>query len=184
MPARASWPEEGGPFLSRLDEAARAVHRKALPDGPLLCLGGEGLELGAARERVDLVAARGLQAVDPHERLAHRLPDREQPVVAEDEEAPVAEVPDDARLLVRLGGGAFVVVVGGPAEDGERLLAVREEPLLLHRHRHPVARVGVHDVVQVRMVEVNRAVNDEPRLVHAEVRAAHHVPRPVHPDER
>ena len=83
----------------------------------------------------------------------------------------------------RLRRGSLEVVVCGPAEDRERLLAVGEQPLLLHRHRHPVARVGVHDVVQVRMVEVNRAMDDEPGLVHAEVRAAHHVARPVHPDE-
>ena len=71
-----------------------------MPDGPLLRLGGKRLELRAPRERVDLVAARGLQPVDPHERLAHRLPDREEPVVAEDEEALLAEVAHDARLLV------------------------------------------------------------------------------------
>ena len=148
-----------------------------------LRLGGEGLQLRPAREGVDLVAASSLQPVDPHERLAHRLPDRQQPVVAKDEQAAVAEVTHDTRLLAGLGRGPLIVVVADPAHDGQRFLAVGEQPLLLHRDRHPVARVGVHHVVQVRAAHVDRAVDDEPRLVHAVLRAARDVSVPVDADQ-
>src|SRR5205807_8133541 len=60
----------------------------------------DGDELAAARLRAHLHGARGLQVVHREERIGDRLADGEKAVVAEDQVRVVAEVLDQARLLV------------------------------------------------------------------------------------
>src|SRR5262249_2479087 len=88
--------QEGGPLPAGLDESARSVHRPALLDG--LRPGGlrDRLQLAAAGQGVDLNPAGRLDAIHPHERLADGPADGQEAVIAQDEDALVAEVPHDA----------------------------------------------------------------------------------------
>src|SRR5262249_61117983 len=91
--------EECGPFLAGLDETAEAVHLESLIDGLGLSTLRERLKLAPARQGIDLDAARRLDAIHPHEGLAHRLADRHQTVVLQDQNSLRTEILHDARPL-------------------------------------------------------------------------------------
>src|SRR5881397_1588195 len=93
-PAQQSRPHQSAPRAAR---TVRALHpRVGVVDHFL----GHGNELAAPRLRAHLDGARGLEVIHVHERLRHRLPHREQAVVAEDQRVLVAEIRHETRLLV------------------------------------------------------------------------------------
>ena len=67
--------QQGRPFQACLDKTARAIHLQALLDRTLLGCFGERIELGAAREGIDLQPAGSFNPIDPDKRFANRLAD-------------------------------------------------------------------------------------------------------------
>ena len=76
-------------------------------------------------------------------------------MVAQDEDALVAEGAHQARPFVVVHGDAFEVVVGDIAEQLGAVEVVVAEAVALARDRHAGGRVRVHDAVRVRARRVD-----------------------------
>ena len=81
----------------------------------------------------------------------------------------VAEVANQPRALVDVDREPLVVVVAHAAVEQLRVLAEREEPVLHGGDRDAGLGMGVDDAVDVLAAAVDRAVDDEARLVHGRV---------------
>ncbi len=90
---------------------------------------------------------------------------RQKPVVAQDHDLAVAEIPHEPRALLEVERDAFVVVVGGPVVELQRPLVERQQALLHRRNRDARHRMRVQDAVDVRARLVNGAVDGEAGLV-------------------
>src|SRR5438067_13238285 len=106
-------------------------------------------QLAAARLRAHLDGGGRLQVVHADERVGHRLADRQQTVVAQDERGLVAEVVHEPRLLVVVERRPLEVVVAEARQHEQRVLGDRQQPGALRRHRHAVDGVGVQHAAGV-----------------------------------
>ena len=176
--------EQHRPFAANLEEAALAVHVETGLDRLLLGRLGNLLQLAAAGHGVDLMAAGCLDSIDPDERFTHRFADREQTVIAQDQDLLPFDVANDAWLLVCVEGRSLEVVIADPAHDGQRLLAHWQQTVLLHRNRGAKAAVSVDDAVAFVARHVDCSVDDEARRVHWIVALANQVPFTVDLDKR
>jgi hypothetical protein len=95
-------------------------------------------------------------------------------VVAQHEEAPVAQIAHQARLLLVVERDALVVVIGQRREHEDRLLRDRQHAAPLGRHGDAVQGVQVDDAAGVLARGVDRAVDGEAGRVDL-VRAVHHL---------
>src|SRR5437660_347317 len=75
------------------------------------------------------------------------------------------EARDKAAALVEARRRAFEVVVRGALPEVVRVHVHRQESLLLRRHRHAGERMHVPDTAGVGSRAVDRAMDDEARLV-------------------
>jgi signal transduction histidine kinase len=123
-------------------------------------------ELASPCLRQHLHLAGPLQVEHREERVGDGRPDREQPMVAQDEPRVFAEIGHEARLLVVAEGDAFVVVVAERGEGDGRLLRDGQEAVLLRRHRDAGRRVDVEDAGDVAARRVDGAVDHEAGRVH------------------
>ena len=87
-------------------------------------------QLAAGRFHRELDMRRLEQRLHQHESLARRLADGEQPVIAHDQRAVVAERFVDARALAEIFGDAFVVVVADAIVETDRRLRDHAQPVL------------------------------------------------------
>lgn len=78
-----------------------------------------------ARLRPHLHHAAGFEEVHRNERLGHRAADCQQPVVAQHQESPRAQIAHETRLLAGVQRHAFVVVVRQRGQDEHRMLRQR-----------------------------------------------------------
>src|SRR3984893_7041689 len=175
--------QQGGPLFAGLDEAARPVHAQTLLDA--LALGGlrDRLKLAAPGQRVNLDPARRLDSVHPHEGLAHRLSDRHQAVIAQDQDSLVAEVARDAWSLADVRGWPLEVVVCDPAHPRQGFLTHRQQALSLRDHLGTNPLLGVLYPGHVGRRYVDGAVDHEPGGVRRIVRLAQEIAVLVQLDE-
>src|SRR5690606_21073899 len=144
--------------------------------GLLHYLGRREVQLRVARHGRHLGLAGALQPEEVGERLADARAHGEQPVVAQDHGLVRAEVAHEPCLLVEVDRHALVLVHADAAEVHGGLRE-RQQAAVERRHGHAGDRVGVDDAADVGARLVDRAVDDEARLVDAVAgpRVLHHV---------
>ena len=104
-------------------------------------------------------------------------------MIAQNHRFAVAEVRHEARALVEIERGAFVVVVAHAAEE-HRVLSERHQPALERRDGHACRRMGVDHAIHIVTCAMNRTVNHIPRLIHAIIRGVkQHVAIKINPDQ-
>ena len=96
-------------------------------------------------------------------------------MIAQDEDCLALDVVDNAWLFVCVDGGPLEIVIPDPAHDGQRLLAVRQQSVLLHGDGGAVAAVGVQHAMPLVAGHVDRPVNNETGWVHRVVALAQQI---------
>ena len=104
----------------------------------------------------------------------------EEAVIAQDQHVLVAQAFDEPGLLVGAHADAFEIVVRHAAEQHRAVEIVMPEAALFQRDRDPRRGVRVHDAMRVFAHRMDRAVDDEPGLVHRMRRRIHR--RALQPD--
>ena len=98
--------------------------------------------------------------------ISNRAAASQQTMVAQHEEIGVAHICDQARLLVFAKGHALIGVISQRTEHKSALLADGQQALLLRRHRHACARVGVDHALHIGPRLMHSAVDDKTCRVH------------------
>jgi hypothetical protein len=106
---------------------------------------GDWVELGARLLEGELHRTSPLHAVGCNKGRGDAGADDQQAVIAQHHNVAVTEIGEEAGAFIGVSPCALIVVVGDIADDLQRMLVERQQPVLLHRHGAACDRVGVED---------------------------------------